>query len=150
MRWLVISFLDLILSEETVPEVEGYLDHDFLADVLCKVSVRFRRLATDYSLWKDIVVIDGYPKNFLKPKKLEFVVQKCLNSGTKKFSILIENGLPEVFYALTSPRFINPITRFPNLKLREVENDLLVWRDYTISEDEQLEAFEQFWRLVEC
>ena len=35
----------------------GDYNHNFLVDVLCKVSVRFRRLATDFSLWKGFVDI---------------------------------------------------------------------------------------------
>ena len=46
-----------------------------------QVSVRFRRLATDCSLWKGSVWI--HPRG--DPGKVEFVVQKCLNSGTREF-----------------------------------------------------------------
>ena len=103
---------------------DGDIDHDFLADVLCKVSVRFRKLATDYSLWKGYVMI-GADKN---PRKAEFVVQECLNSGTRDF--LICGDLIDFFEVLTSPRYaryINPTVRFPNLKLIETCSDLVAW-----------------------
>ena len=138
---------------ETDPEPEIYLDHDILVDVLCKVSVKFKQLATDYSLWKGIVVI-GAAKN---PRRAEFVVQKCLNSGTKTFVMCGEN-LDDLYPVLTSPRYaeyINPTKRFPNLKISKPVGDDskgfdLAWYDESISEDEQLEAFREFWTLVEA
>ena len=90
------------------------------------MSVRFRRLATDYSLWKGYVVI-GADKN---PSKAEFVVQKCLNSGTRDF--LICGDLADFFAVLTSPRYaryIDPTTRFPNLKLCDMDSDHVSWID---------------------
>ena len=74
---------------------------------MSQVSVRFRRLATaDYSLWKGCVVI--YPN---RPVKAKFVVQKCLNSGTREFvmegsrsdrrQVLISQN-PEVLYVVVS------------------------------------------------
>ena len=33
-------------------------NHGFIVRVLSKVSIRFRQLATNYSLWKGVVVID--------------------------------------------------------------------------------------------
>ena len=87
----------------------------YLVDVLCKVSLRFKRLATDSSLWDRyvaVIVADG------DPRRAEFVVQECLNSGTKGFHLL--GSLADLYPILTSPRYaeyINPTTRFPNLKL---------------------------------
>ena len=127
------------------------MDHDILVDLLCKVSVRFKRLATDYSLWKGHVLIEA-AKN---PRRAEFVVQECLNSGTKTFEMW---GYLDVFYpVLTSPRyadFINPSKRFPKLKLKIFKpvggDDCLEWVDESISEDEQSEAFREFWTLVDA
>ena len=137
---------------ETDPDPEIYLDHDILVDVLCKVSVKFKQLATDYSLWKGIVVI-GAAKN---PRRAEFVVQECLNSGTKKFVMC--GNMDDLYPVLTSPRYaeyINPTKRFPNLKISKPVGDDskgfdLAWYDESISEDEQLEAFREFWTLVEA
>ena len=109
-------------------------DHNFLADILCKVSVRFRRLATDYSLWKGFVVIWA-DKN---PRKAEFVVQECLNSGTRDFMIV--GDLPDFFEVLSSPRYaryINPTARFPNMKLLELDETLVMWSDDSSSDDEK-------------
>ena len=119
-------------------------DLDFLVDVLCKVSVRFRRLATDYSLWKGIegtrtghvvIAADG------DPGKAEFVVQECLNSDTRGF--LMYGTLDDFFPVLTSPRYaeyINPTARFPNLKLSEVNHTMerIKWTDS--SSDDEKEA----------
>ena len=99
-------------------------NHDFLADVLCKVSTRFKRLATDSSLWEGQVVINA-DKN---PGKAEFVVQECLNDGTRDF--LISGDLTQFFHVLTSPRYaeyINPTTKFPKLKLSQIDTDYVVW-----------------------
>ena len=106
---------------------EGWThDHDFLADVLSKVSVRFRRLVTDNSLWKGYVVIRA-DKN---PRKAEFVVQECLNSGTRDF--WINGDLADFYEVLTSPRyarFINPTVRFPNWKLLDMDDGLTWYND---------------------
>ena len=90
--------------------------YDYLADVLCKVSRRFKRLATDSSLWSakwGVVITAGGD-----PRKAEFVVQECLNSGTRSFHMV--GSLHDLYPILTSPRYaeyINPTTRLPHLKL---------------------------------
>ena len=81
-------------------------DHDFLVDILCKVSPQFKRLATDPSLWKGSVKI--WMKNGRAMRKDRFVVQECLNSGTREFTML-ECGMQGANMA-------NPTTRFPKLK----------------------------------
>merc|ERR1712024_301315 len=96
--------------------------HDFLVDVLCKVSVRFRRLATDCSLWKGSVWI--HPRG--DPGKVEFVVQKCLNSGTREF-VLSEDEPSAENAHLDPPCYLcrrhgtrgleNETERFPNMRL---------------------------------
>ena len=53
-------------------------DHNWLVDVLRKVSPRFKQLATDRSLWEGYVWISAD----MNPEKFEFVVQKCLHSKT--------------------------------------------------------------------
>ena len=53
-----------------------------------QVSLKFKRLATDYSLWKGRVNIN--PNDDLE--KLEFVEQECLNSGTRIFEIIGQCG----------------------------------------------------------
>ena len=94
------------------------------------------------------------------PRRAEFVVQECLNSRTKKFVML--GDFAEFYPVLTSPRFdryINPTKRYPNLKLSPIDSDEYLgendyhgieWIDDSISDDEELEAFSDFWRLVEA
>ena len=97
----------------------GY-DRDWLVDVLCKVSLRFKGLATDRSLWAWYAEIRADNN----PERLEFVVQECLNSRTKGFTLV--GGLHELYPVLSSPRFdqhINPTTRFPNWKLSVPKGD---------------------------
>ena len=72
--------------------------HNFLVDVLHKVSPRFKRLVTDRSLWDGFVQINA-DKN---PEKFELVVQECLNSGTVQF--IVCGNLEELWPVLTSPR----------------------------------------------
>ena len=129
-------------------------NHDVLVDVLWNVSPRFKRLATDRSLWEGVVSIKA-AKN---PRRAEFIVQECLNSGTHTFVMCAEN-LDDLYPVLTSPRYaeyINPTKRFPNLKISKPVGDdesigfEIAWYDESISEDEQLEAFRKFWRLVEA
>ena len=100
-------------------------DHGFLLDIICKVSTRFKRLATDYSFWQGRVEI----LNPTDPRQIEFVVQECLNPGTRLFVLRFPND--EVYDLLTCPRyaeFINPAKRFPNLKLvRPVDMECLHW-----------------------
>ena len=99
-------------------------NHDFLADVLCKVSKRFKRLATDHTLWEDFVVINA-DKN---AEKVEFVVQECLNDETHEF--LVSGDLAEFFPVMNSPRcaeFINPTSKFHNLRLDKVRPDYVSW-----------------------
>ena len=92
--------------------------HDFLVDVLCKVSVRFRRLATDFSLWKDSVMI-YVPCNDLS--KLDFVIREALNSATKELTILpgprSRPILPGPPIAMFPYQYLRDLTTvFPNLK----------------------------------
>ena len=55
------------------------VDHDFLLEVLFRVSQRFRRLAKDPSLWKGSVVISPDARY---PGKADFVVRQCFHRGT--------------------------------------------------------------------
>ena len=92
---------------------EGEYDHDFLADVLCKVSVRFRRIASDSSLWKEPAGITIKGNDF---SKLEFMIGECLNNT-------------EVLTIWADPRYLHP--RFPNRYLVDlatmVPNLKMVW-----------------------
>merc|ERR1719188_1965896 len=62
----------------------GYSKFHFITDVLFKTSFRFRRLATDSSLWKGHVMV------WTKPdfRELDFVIRECLNVGTTSMNIL--------------------------------------------------------------
>ena len=115
-------------------------DFDFLVDVISKVSTRFKELATDYSFWQGTVVI----RNPTDPRKIEFIVQKCLNPGTREFVLAYPQDSDEVYDLLTCPRyaeFINPAKRFANLKLvRPIDFNFLEWRwsdDSSQSSDEK-------------
>ena len=69
-------------------------DHDFLVDVLCKVSVQFKRVATDSSLWKGCVNIwmqngSAYGTGWgYGVGKDDFVVEECVNIGTREITML--------------------------------------------------------------
>ena len=87
-------------------------NHDFLIDVLCKVSVRFRRLATDSSLWRGPVDIclTILPNDF---SKVDFLIRECLKNETKILKIWNLSGVRDSF----PDRYLNYlITLFPKLK----------------------------------
>ena len=85
-------------------------DHDFLVDVICKVSLRFKRLTKDPSFWAGRVTVSpqGGVPYYAYDLKTEFVVQECLNSRTS-----------ELIMYKYAWRMADPTTKFPNLKLAE-------------------------------
>ena len=92
---------------------------DYLVDVLCMVSLRFKRLATDYTLWARPWSIMVAARR--DPERVEFIVQKCLNSGSRGMRLM--GSLQELYPVLTSPRYsqyINPNARFPSWKFEVV------------------------------
>ena len=135
---ITLKIMKMIVDAIYDADDEYDFGFDFLVDVISKVSTRFERLATDYSFWQGNVVIF----NPTDPRKVEFVVQKCLNPGTRLFALCFPNS--DVYDLLTCPRyaeFINPSKRFPNLKLkRPIDNNCLDWRwsdDSSQSSDEK-------------
>ena len=80
-------------------------NHDFLLDELCNVSVRFRQIATDSSLWRDFVRITvrlpryedfaagrldsmvTFNDDFAYFSKVKFMVRKCINDRTTRLQI---------------------------------------------------------------
>ena len=116
-------------------------NHDFLVDVLCKVSRRFQKLATDYSLWKGHVLVTISDKEEHDARKDEFVVNVCLNSGTTKFCL-------QILQDREACRLASPSWRFPNLQLRKVytsvdgERELKVYRrDGEEESDDEVELW---------
>ena len=71
-------------------------NHDFLIDVLSKVSVRFRRLASNSSLWKDCV---GVSLTILRNdfNKVDYLIRACLNSETKMLQFRRHSGTHHSF-----------------------------------------------------
>ena len=88
-------------------------DHDFLVDVLCKVSARFRRLATDSSLWKDSVCISIPPDDF---SMLDFVIRECLKDRTKHLRIWSLRRSLGPAHPFPKQYLTDLATMFPNLK----------------------------------
>ena len=112
----------LRLLEDDTEEVGSWslkYDHDFLVDVLSKVSLRFRRVARDSSLWKDYVRIYN-PLNDIS--KLNFVIRECLNYGTKTLTVIWEYPISDPSVTLRYPRYLpnqyltDLATMFPSLK----------------------------------
>ena len=164
----ITSELDIYNHEfgencKTIPFSCSYTAYfDYLATVLWRVSVRFKRLVSDSSLWTspspDLDSANNATSHPLEwvtitaggdPEKVEFVVQECLNSRIRSFTL--HGSVADVYPVLTSPRYaeyINPTTRFPNLKLRgkgdkyfhRREAYELNWDDY---DDEELEINEK-------
>ena len=65
----------------------GFLaSHNFLIDVIAKVSSRFQALATLKSLWKGQIAIRG------DERKVEIAIEEFLNHGTTSLVILSQQG----------------------------------------------------------
>ena len=102
------------------------VDHDFLVDVLIRVSQRFERLAKDPSLWKGSVVIS---QNAGMPGKADFVVRQCFHRGTRQLVLRgaydHEDGARVIICG-------DPVSMFPSLNFlgdieEEVGEPMLVW-----------------------
>ena len=89
-------------------------NHYFIQKVLFNVSVRFRQIATDSSLWK------GGIKVFTKPdfRELDFIIRECLNSETTSMEIWIK---PPPLRTVTLPnRYLIDLVKFPKLKMVDI------------------------------
>ena len=86
--------------------------HDFLIDVVCKVSVRFRRLAIDSSLWEKFVDIrlTILPRDF---SKIDFLIRECLTTKTRSLTIWNYSG---AYHSLPIQYLIDLAQMYPNLK----------------------------------
>ena len=102
-------------------------DHDLLANCLSQVSMRFKRISADVSLWKGDVWIG----RFTKIETIEWVIRNCLNGGTTSLS-MPENddatGYDMFTYRYSYRRRktlsqIDPHTNYPNMMVK-------LWRTY--------------------
>ena len=84
--------------------------HEFIQEVLFKVSVRFRRLATDSSLWRGHVSVCT-DQDF---RELDFVIRECFNNGTKSLQVFKMPPYPD--QVLANRYLIDLATKCPNLK----------------------------------
>ena len=105
------------------------VDHDFLVEVLCRVSQRFRRLAKDPSLWKGAVIIS---QNASYPGKADFVVRQCFHRGTRRLVLrgAYEDGARVILCGnpVSSSRFPSLIFLGGFLGMVEAEGEgLLIW-----------------------
>merc|ERR1712117_60612 len=111
---LVLKIIDMTAWSVSAADdynLTAYID--YLVDVLCMVSLRFKRLATDYTLWARPWSITVCARG--DPERVEFIVQRCLNSGSRGMRLI--GSLQELYPVLTSPRYneyINPTARFPS------------------------------------
>ena len=135
-------------------------NHDFLANVLSQVSVRFKKIASDHSLWKGVVWIGRHQGNQMvdnqmvgpltKPETIEWVIGECLNSKTTLFHL--PDNVVYNWYERDKPRgrpgsclslVFDPRMRFPQLQvklwagIKPVENFLAgLRRDFYIPDEE--------------
>ena len=100
-------------------------DHDLLANCLSQVSMRFKRISADVSLWKGDVWIGRRTKI----ETIEWVIRDCLNGGTTSLSMPENDDVTgyDMFtyqfgYCMTL-HGIDPHTRYPNLPVK-------MWRIY--------------------
>ena len=90
--------------------VDVRYDHYFIQDVLFKVSVRIRQIATDSSLWRGHVSV--YIDRDIR--ELDFVIRECFNNGTKSLQVFKMPPYPD--QVLANRCLIDMATKFPNLK----------------------------------
>ena len=105
---LKIIKMAALTDEDTFEHTGVRYSHEFIQGVLFKVSVRFRQIATDSSLWKGHVSV--YIDRDIR--ELDFVIRECLNSGTKVLG---------VYEGLVHPPF--PTLAFPNRYLIDIATD---------------------------
>ena len=121
-------------------------NHDFIIDVVSKISDRFNRLAHDRSLWEGTVMIslDG---DFLDDeekdewiygeKKADQIIDEWLNDGTERLWVEGENYCPKV----PTFNFVSLAKQCPNLKtllLYSVELDEALSPSFEMSSLEDL------------
>ena len=160
------------LSDEVVLLIitmaKGNDDNDFLLDVLCKVSLRFRRLATDSSLWRDSVKITirfipqytfqkiGWARvPYFKEEmnadfsKVYLMIRECLNGETKElkidnFSVKGETG-PSLVHRNCNLSHFDTLsylaTKCPNLKRVDLIHPMT---DMHLTRKE----FRRFWKNI--
>ena len=107
-------------STKTVWFAEKY-NHGFIVRVLSKVSIRFRQLATNYSLWKGLALVGidpCWPSWYFNTSEWEYVVQKCLNSGTRRFVVFVERWRFVELWGVEHGEHADPTTRFPKLEFQ--------------------------------
>ena len=83
--WSGLAPLEMLLNEVAeIPikmwmnNLEVYQRHDYIVDVISKVSTRLKTLATSKSLWKGAVYVRG------NDKKIKQVINEFLNEGVTK------------------------------------------------------------------
>ena len=107
----VLEIIQIAALSPVDEEREGPYDHHFIQDVLFKVSTRLRRIATDSSLWKDQVQVKTKP-DF---RKLDFIIEECLNSETTSMVLQIEAPPPLGPVTLPNRYLIEMANKFPNI-----------------------------------
>ena len=110
-------------------------DHDFLVDVLCKVSLRFRRLAMDRSLWTGCVGINHNGDL----GRADFVVRHCLHGGTTSFILRGTVDEENRQALLTANPSLRLITTLQDINVNEGEIALYcdTWYTYSGSDEEE-------------
>ena len=124
---LIYVFFQFVINANKILVFSLTAYHEYLVDVLCKVSLRFERLATDSTLWARPWSITVAARG--DPERVEFIVQKCLNYGSRGMRLI--GSLQELYPVLNSPRYneyINPTARFPTWRFKvEPRRNELYW-----------------------
>ena len=107
---LKIIKMAALTDEDTFEHTGVRYSHEFIQGVLFKVSVRFRQIATDSSLWRGHVSV--YIDRDIR--ELDFVIRECFNNGTKSLKVFKMPSYPD--QVLANRYLIDMATKFPNLK----------------------------------
>ena len=91
-------------------------NHNFILNVISKISTRFRRISTDASLWRGNISINASQKD------ARFAIRECINKGTKLLKIRISSG-----DNMSSGDLMDIYKRCPVLEGLDVLIDLESW-----------------------
>lgn len=130
-------------------------DRDFLVDVISDVSARFRRLATDSSLWKGEQMLIRLRRNIAKTN---YIVNECLSEETKVLRAVGEVELSRrksVFIECVTFIHHGDWTDFPCQHLYDLNRirpgkSILIWSSNAGGVSSSFESIGTLWHWPKC
>ena len=114
---LILMILELVASEG----IQGKsCNHNFILNVISKISKRFKSISSDSSLWRGSVCIRASQQD------ARFAIRECINKGTKFLKIRISSGED-----ISTSELMAINRRCTNLEGLDVVTDLVSWPTFT-------------------